>query len=321
MAKEKISGIYKIENLVNNKVYIGSSKNIYKRWADHKNSLRNNKHHSIHLQRSWNKYKEESFEFAIIEKCFEADLILKEQYWIDFYKSYDINIGYNISTTAKGVILPLEFRIELAKRRRKLSDKKFNEVLDYLINTDIPLYKVAEICNVNKSTISQIYFKTEYFHFTQDLIFIKRENKGEKSPNAQLSEKDVLEIIPRLQNGENCVEIAKDYNIKSKVINEIKLKSTWKHLTSGVDFKTYTCKGSNSAVSKISEYDAKLVKILIAYKHKYILSLNDISKMTSVPLHTVKKISQGVQWKHIETTKQDIDEFNIDVYLNILKVS
>jgi hypothetical protein len=35
---EKISGIYKIENLINHKVYIGISNNIYGRWEDEKNT-------------------------------------------------------------------------------------------------------------------------------------------------------------------------------------------------------------------------------------------------------------------------------------------
>lgn len=32
MAKEKICGIYRIENLINHKSYIGQSVDIYKRW-------------------------------------------------------------------------------------------------------------------------------------------------------------------------------------------------------------------------------------------------------------------------------------------------
>lgn len=35
MAKENICGVYKITNKVNGKIYIGSSKDIYKRWKHH----------------------------------------------------------------------------------------------------------------------------------------------------------------------------------------------------------------------------------------------------------------------------------------------
>ena len=38
------SGIYKIENIINNKIYIGSSKNIIKRFNQHKYELRNYNH-------------------------------------------------------------------------------------------------------------------------------------------------------------------------------------------------------------------------------------------------------------------------------------
>ena len=40
-------GIYKIENKVNGKVYIGQSVNIESRWKGHKSNLRNNKHKMI----------------------------------------------------------------------------------------------------------------------------------------------------------------------------------------------------------------------------------------------------------------------------------
>lgn len=49
-------GIYYITNTINGKFYVGSSKNIKKRWARHIRDLNNNNHHNIYLQRSCNKY-------------------------------------------------------------------------------------------------------------------------------------------------------------------------------------------------------------------------------------------------------------------------
>ena len=40
-------GIYRIRNLINNKVYIGSTKNMKVRWAKHKALLRHNKHQML----------------------------------------------------------------------------------------------------------------------------------------------------------------------------------------------------------------------------------------------------------------------------------
>ena len=89
------SGIYKIINVINNKIYIGSASNIENRFATHKNSLRNNKHHSIYLQRSWNKYGDLNFNFEIIEYCEKLELLNREQYYLD-----TLNPEYNICKIA-----------------------------------------------------------------------------------------------------------------------------------------------------------------------------------------------------------------------------
>ena len=50
MEQEIISGIYKITNKVDGKFYIGSSKNLHKRWLSHRSELRRNHHCNQHLQ-------------------------------------------------------------------------------------------------------------------------------------------------------------------------------------------------------------------------------------------------------------------------------
>ena len=93
--------IYKIINSENSKIYIGSAAFYDKRLGTHINLLRNNKHNNPHLQSAFNRYGEESFKFEIIEKVDKVENLLnREQYWLDFYKSYDRNIGYNISKIA-----------------------------------------------------------------------------------------------------------------------------------------------------------------------------------------------------------------------------
>ena len=95
-----IGGIYKIVNEVSGKVYVGSAVDMNHRWNEHKRTLRENKHHSIHLQRAWNIYGKDNFRFEIIEECEKEKLIEREQHWMNFYKSYNENKGYNISPTA-----------------------------------------------------------------------------------------------------------------------------------------------------------------------------------------------------------------------------
>jgi predicted GIY-YIG superfamily endonuclease len=88
-------GIYKIVNLINNKVYIGSSKNIEYRITKHKYNLRQNCHINKHLQSSYNKYGEENFKFEIVTLTKESILRKAEQIYINSYQSLNPKYGYN----------------------------------------------------------------------------------------------------------------------------------------------------------------------------------------------------------------------------------
>lgn len=78
------------------KVYIGSSKNIYKRWKEHRNSLQGNYHNNHHLQNSYNKHGINAFAFEIVEVVkIESDLLDLEQHYLDDYKP-----EFNLSPTA-----------------------------------------------------------------------------------------------------------------------------------------------------------------------------------------------------------------------------
>lgn len=91
----KICGIYCIENIINNKKYIGQSINIKSRWNNHKSELNRNVHHNIYLQNSWNKYGKENFKFYIIKECSIEELDYFEMFYISQYNTCDINYGYN----------------------------------------------------------------------------------------------------------------------------------------------------------------------------------------------------------------------------------
>lgn len=94
------SGIYIIENIIDNKKYIGSAKNFKKRWYVHKSTLNNNCHDNLYLQNAWNKYGANNFIFSILEEIEPEKLIEKEQYYIDLYNVCDRDKGYNLSPTA-----------------------------------------------------------------------------------------------------------------------------------------------------------------------------------------------------------------------------
>lgn len=88
--------IYKIQNEIDGKVYIGSTLHFRKRMSEHYCQLNRNKHHSLYLQNSFNKYGVDSFNVYIIENCTLDILHSRELFWITQFNSTDRLFGYNI---------------------------------------------------------------------------------------------------------------------------------------------------------------------------------------------------------------------------------
>jgi group I intron endonuclease len=89
MENLKQTGVYRIVNKTNGKFYIGSAAGkfgIYQRFQDHKKTLQTNRHSNSYLQNTWNKHKEESFSFEVVEFCEKEKCIEREQYYIDTLK-------------------------------------------------------------------------------------------------------------------------------------------------------------------------------------------------------------------------------------------
>lgn len=89
--------IYKIQNKLNGKFYIGRSIIPSKRKTQHFRMLKKNTHHCKKLQNSYNKYGKDAFEFVIIEQCENSKI--REQEILD---SLDYTKVYNISKVSEG---------------------------------------------------------------------------------------------------------------------------------------------------------------------------------------------------------------------------
>jgi group I intron endonuclease len=95
-----IAGIYQIVNTKNGKSYIGSSKNIKLRFGIHKSALKNNRHHCVHLQRSYNKHGIDTFKFDILKELIgptEQQLFDEETKYIQ-----ELLPEYNIGSVGGG---------------------------------------------------------------------------------------------------------------------------------------------------------------------------------------------------------------------------
>lgn len=180
-------GVYQMRNIKNNRIYIGSSQNIYRRWKDHINLLNKNKHHSYKLQYDWNKYGSKYFRLEIIELVkHHKDLFAHEQKYLDKFKPYET--GYNISSIALSYHVITNEK-ELKKHLKKtkliksieierqnsidLLNTKTTDNIEYILNIrhkdmTLPVYK--------KQSILYQYFPI-YFDAVKEYITDKYKNE------------------------------------------------------------------------------------------------------------------------------------------------
>jgi len=116
----KRCGIYCIKNIINNKVYIGKSINIYRRINEHINMLNaKRKDENPHLIKAWHKYGVNSFEYSVIEylERDEKNVAARELYWIKQFNSLNKEYGYNLrSDSDSKMIAHLDTRLKISNR-------------------------------------------------------------------------------------------------------------------------------------------------------------------------------------------------------------
>lgn len=223
-------GIYKITNKINNKVYIGQSINIEKRWGEHKRNAFNSKTHTYYypLYSSIRKYGLDNFTFEIIEECLIKNLTEREQYWIEYYHSLDGNYGYNLIPATDGK------RGEYCNWS-VLTDFQAEQIENLLQQTDIPMSQIAHMYQVSSGCIEDINKgrrrSKDNLHYPLRANTRSIGHRGEFQNTAILSEKDVIEIRNRYVN-EKILDIYENYKdrISFSGFKKIIYGTTWKHL-------------------------------------------------------------------------------------------
>lgn len=153
--------IYKIQSKINNKIYIGKTNNFKIRKWQHIHLLKKNDHHNKHLQNHFNKHIaiksfEEVFSFDIIETCSTLeDSNNLEIYWINYYKSKNKNLLFNLTEGGDSVVLVQE----VEKKRIETIRNKQSPIFMYdLYGNFIKKYRciqdAAEELNIVNSRIS-----------------------------------------------------------------------------------------------------------------------------------------------------------------------
>jgi group I intron endonuclease len=206
------TGIYKILNTVNNKVYIGSATHIEKRWRDHKWYLNHNIHHNSHLQSAWNKYGIKVFEFSILLECSIDELLDKEKEYTLKYNSLDNNYGYNVNEPRK-----IFLNRKCSQEIKELASKR-------MLGENNPMY--------GKFGKQHPKFNMKMSEENRKLISDKaKKRRGDDANNSKLTEKDVIEIRDKYKNDKYTQrELSLIYNVTQVTISNIIIKKSWSHI-------------------------------------------------------------------------------------------
>lgn len=89
------TGLYYIRNLINDRLYIGSSVDMGARWREHKTDLRNGDHVNHRLSKDYVEFGTDAFEHGVIVEL-AADIDLYEMWLIEQWMIHDFHPYYNL---------------------------------------------------------------------------------------------------------------------------------------------------------------------------------------------------------------------------------
>ena len=194
--------IYKITNLINNKIYIGQTNNFVRRKQQHINATISNKISNKYLYNAMKKYGIQNFKFEIIE--YVDNYNEREQYWINFYKSNMSNFGYNI-----------DFGNLDKAHIGRMSQKNINQLYEDLQYSTLSFEELA--CKYNLKSANDIRaINRGIYYFNKELSYPLRDTKFSKAY------KKTSKIIKDLQNYNLSInEIAEKYKTTPSYIYSI----------------------------------------------------------------------------------------------------
>lgn len=205
-------GIYCLLNNRNNKVYIGSSKDLDKRWDDHFDKLLKGTHANYHLQSEIDEFGIDNLEIVWLEECLEDELLDREDHYINKFGSLSDKVGYNLKSAD---------RTEISESmRKKLSESK-KGIKNPIYGTKRSLETRKRISATMKGIKRSDSTKSK----------ISNSMLGERHPRAKLNAEKVRRIKLMLVKGNwKRKDIAMLFDVSFHTIADIELGRCWNHL-------------------------------------------------------------------------------------------
>ena len=279
--------IYTIHNTINNKIYVGKTTDLLKRWNKHiRIAFQNRERERFFIHRSIKKYGLDSFVFSKLQSfSIEKDCNLAEIYWISYFNSTDSNYGYNLTIGGEGCLGRTVSAETKAKMRSKALGRK---------HTTATKEKLRKF-NLGKRRSLESIEKTKQFNLGKTLSNDHKEkiSKNSKGKAKHILSKEKVVEVRRLyeEAGLSQTDISEFLGIKVSNVSSIVTYRTWKNLN-----WRQSKVGENNKLSKLT--CAMILDIRSKYKSgKY--SYRQLSKMFDVCKTTIENIIHRKKWKHI----------------------
>lgn len=245
---EANTGIYTIES-PSNRIYVGQSWNLKQRINSYKSSGSKNQPKLYH---SIKKYGWEAHKFIIImplkNDTSQAIMDWYEQFFIDYYRNEGIDL-MNLKEGGANGLMSAESKEKMrtfSPGYDKLTVDKVKEIMVQL-NLGIPATQIAKQFNVRPQHIYRIKSgercgwltgmskeKAKLLPKTPKVVSEETKSRARKAHNDRASEKEketIKLIVQRIQSGERCEDIAKDYGVSRQLISGIKSGRNWSSVT------------------------------------------------------------------------------------------
>ena len=206
--------IYIIENVINQRVYIGkTSRDINIRLKEHINDAKRKKDIHRPLQNAIRKYGKENFSIRILETCEDGMGSEREIYWIKYYNSF--YNGYNATLGGEGKTI--------------IDYKKIISLYD---NTLLSQKEIAKKCNCSIDVVK--YVVSQY---RDDADWVKRYSTRQENNCLGVKGLSV-----------ECIETGKQFNSCTQASNWLIKEGKIKSQAYGRNKIPLVCRGERKTV-------------------------------------------------------------------------
>lgn len=207
--------IYFIKNKVNQKIYVGKTRQkLSVRIGGHFSLLDKGLHYNKALQRAWKKHKRASFIVGILEECLDDVWEEREKFWINFYKSNTKSCGYNLTSGGEGgsgrVVSNKERELLRERNKKMVWTPEMRKKLSDKAKVRMAAYWTAEK-RAEQSVRSKNYPKRGGWKLSEEFKE-KRRNYMQTFEHTEATKEKMKQVKLPVSKSVRCVNTGKVYN-------------------------------------------------------------------------------------------------------------